>query len=235
LEFTFHGWRNGVMVMKHKDGTLYSCLTGIAFAGPKKGSRLETVPTLVSDWGFWLKRYPGGVAYEMFDKYKPVELPDKINEDSRKSRPAKSDKRLAAETFVLGVSHGKNTRAYPVEALAKIGLIQEEVDGKKWVVLWQDSTRTAAAYLPMASPVKKEDGKPRTVTLTLDRKGGEAPFVDKETKSRWDIAGRAVEGKLKGWTLTWLDGTLVRWRAWSAEWPDTTIYGKRTDSSSERR
>src|SRR5262249_41099110 len=29
--FRFHGWRNGVMVMKHKDGTLYSCLSGLAF------------------------------------------------------------------------------------------------------------------------------------------------------------------------------------------------------------
>src|ERR1700676_5229180 len=71
-DFRFHGWRNGVMVMKHKDGTLYSCLTGLAFAGPKKGTRLQPVPTLVSDWGFWLKRYPDTVAYKMFDKYKPV-------------------------------------------------------------------------------------------------------------------------------------------------------------------
>src|SRR5216683_4423548 len=64
LDFTFHGWRNGVMVMKEKDGTLYSCLTGMAFAGPKKGTRLKPVPTLVSDWGYWLERYPGGVAYQ---------------------------------------------------------------------------------------------------------------------------------------------------------------------------
>src|SRR6266566_5999286 len=33
-DFRFHGWRNGVMVMKHKDGTLYSCLSGVAFDGP---------------------------------------------------------------------------------------------------------------------------------------------------------------------------------------------------------
>src|SRR6516225_981972 len=44
LDFSFYGWRNGVMVMKHKDGTLYSCLSGIAFAGPNKGKRLEPVP-----------------------------------------------------------------------------------------------------------------------------------------------------------------------------------------------
>src|SRR6267378_553425 len=57
--FRFHGWRNGVMVMKDtKDGTLYSCLTGLAFDGPKKGKRLTPVPTLVSEWGNWLQRYP---------------------------------------------------------------------------------------------------------------------------------------------------------------------------------
>src|SRR5215472_16544666 len=28
--FRFHGWRNGVMVMKHTDGTLYSALSGVA-------------------------------------------------------------------------------------------------------------------------------------------------------------------------------------------------------------
>src|SRR5207245_3747725 len=48
--FTFFGWRKGVMVMKAKDGTLYSCLTGIAFEGPHTGKRLEPRPTLVSDW-----------------------------------------------------------------------------------------------------------------------------------------------------------------------------------------
>jgi hypothetical protein len=52
--FRFHGWRNGVMVMKSKDGTLCSRLTGIAFDGPRKGNRLQPDPTLLSDWGFWL-------------------------------------------------------------------------------------------------------------------------------------------------------------------------------------
>ena len=56
-------------------------------------------------------------------------------------------------------------------------------------------------------------------------KAGPAPFVDRETGSRWDIAGRAVEGGLKGWTLTWLDGTQVRWFAWAAEHPETSVYG----------
>ena len=246
-DFSFYGWRNGVMVMKHKDGTLYSCLTGLAVDGPKKGTRLEPVPTLVSDWGFWLKRYPGGVAYKMFEKYQPVELPRAPREESRKSR-APVDKRLAEETLVLGVVHGKNARAYPQELLAKQGFIADELDGEPVVVLWEPATRAAAAYRPVASQPRKFKGPrpdkagvsppdagtplppgspalpPRQLTLQYDAKSAAAPFSDKETGSRWDIAGRAVEGESKGWTLRWLDGTQVKWFAWAAEYPETSIY-----------
>jgi hypothetical protein len=122
--FRFHGWRKGVMVMKSQDGTLYSGLTGIAFAGPKKGTRLQPEPTLVSDWGFWQKRYPQAVAFTMYDKYKPVDLPTEVNEDSRKSRTS-PDKRLPADTVVLGVWDGKHARAYPLDALEKAGVVHE--------------------------------------------------------------------------------------------------------------
>ena len=225
-DFTFHGWRNGVMVMRHKDGTLYSCLTGVAFAGPKKGARLVPAPTLLSDWGFWLKRYPGAVAYRMFDQYKPVELPGQVNADSLRTRPARTDGRLPAEAFVLGVSHGKHARAYPLETLAKARILHDKVGGQAWVILWYGPTRTAAAYLPVASAAKKDGGAVSSPYPHLGPQGGRAPFVDQETGSRWDVAGRAVEGKLKGWTLTWIDGTQVKWFAWSAEHPETSVYVK---------
>lgn len=227
-DFTFHGWRNGVMVMKEKDGTLYSCLTGVAFAGPKKGARLQAVPTLVTNWGHWLDRYPGGVAYHMFEEFKPLELPKELTAGSKKSRP-EGDSRLAADKQVLGVAAGKEARAYPLDRVEKAEIVKDKVDGKECVVLWYGPTKTAAAYEPVASPPKKDDGKPRTLTLQVDRKVPAAPFVDKETGSRWDIAGRAVEGELKGWTLNWLDGTQVKWFAWAAEFPDTTIYGGKAD------
>src|SRR5689334_6749099 len=111
LDFRFHGWRNGVMVMKHKDGTLYSCLSGVAFDGPRQGDRLTPFPTLVTDWGAWLKQYPGTVAYHMFDKYTPTELPDRPNEDSLKSR-GPADPRLPAEEPVLGVWDGHTAYAW---------------------------------------------------------------------------------------------------------------------------
>ena len=248
-DFSFHGWRNGVMVMKHKDGTLYSCLTGIAFDGPKKGTRLEPVPTLVSGWGFWLKHYPGGVAYNMFEKYQPIELPKEINEDSRKSR-GPTDERLPADELVLGVWTGKVAKAYPLARLAKDGGVVEEVDGEPIVVLWEPDTKTATAFKPVAHQPRKfkgpqpdktgvsqlDPGIPlpigtpilptRKLTLQPADKSAGAPFMDRETGSHWDIAGRAVEGELKGWTLTWLESTQIKWFAWAAEYPETTIYAK---------
>jgi hypothetical protein len=246
--FRFHGWRNGAMVMKHKDGTLYSALSGVAFDGPRKGTRLTPIPTVVSDWSFWLRHYPHAVAYHMFDKYKAVELPAGPNQDAKASR-GPVDRRLPAEEPVLGVWTGKTARAYPLTALAKTGLITDEIDGQKCIVLWQPQTRTASAYLPEASPPRKyaaprpnadgespadpaPDGPKKTVTLRRDDKVPAAPFVDRETGSRWDVAGRAVEGKLKGYTLTWLDSVQVKWFAWAAEYPRTTIH-KAVDSAKE--
>jgi hypothetical protein len=225
LDFTFHGWRNGVMVLKHKDGTLYSALSGVAFAGPKKGARLPPVPTLVTDWGDWLKRYPDTVAYHMFEKYKPVDLPPGGSAGSARSR-GPVDKRLPPEQMVFGLAHGKQARAYRIEDVAKAGVLHDRVDGQSCVVLWYAPTRTAAAYLPWATPPGKRGAASRAVTLVADAKSPRAPFRDKETGSRWDVAGRCVEGDLKGWVLTWLDGLPVKWYAWSAEYPHTTVHGK---------
>ena len=159
----------------------------------------------------------------MFEKYQPVESPATPNADARKSR-GPADDRLPDDAPVLGVSAGKGSRAYPLEAVAKTGLIREAVDGQERVVLWYGPTKTAAAYRPVASPPKKDAGTPMTVTLAATGTRADAAFTDKETGSRWDIAGRAVAGDLKGWTLEWLDGTQVKWFAWAAEYPDTTIY-----------
>ncbi len=92
LDYRFHGWRNGVMVMRHKDGTLFDCLTGVAFDGPRKGERLTPIPTIESDWGPWLKANPGTVAYAMVSKFQPQSVPEvvaaRVAEDAARAGPA---------------------------------------------------------------------------------------------------------------------------------------------------
>jgi hypothetical protein len=219
--FRFHGWHNGVMVMKsQKDGSLYSCLSGVAFEGPAKGNRLQPRSTLVSDWGFWQKRYPHAVAYMMYDKYKPVELPSIINEDSRRSRPH-PDERLPADTPVLGVWDGQHARAYPLDLLEKAGVVHDMADGQPRLLLWYAPTRTAVAYRqPWGTSGLSGDAG---WIFHLENKLSEAPFVDQRLGVHWDITGRSAEG---GPRLVWLDCVQVKWFAWAAEYPDTSIYGK---------
>ena len=182
-EFRFHGWRNGIMVMKHKDGTLYSCLSGAAIAGPKDGTRLTSIPTMVSDWGFMLEHYPQAVAYHMFDKYQPLDLPTSANADSLASR-GKPDARLKAETQVLGVWTGKTASAYPIDTLAQAGIS----DGR-------DRSRTAGRSLGTADAdgggISADRFAAPQVQGALARRHGRLAAGCRRADSRWR-PGRAA-------------------------------------------
>src|SRR6478735_2447025 len=144
LDYRFHGWRNGVLVMRHKDGTLFDCLTGVAFEGPRKGEQLTPLPTLESDWGPWLKSNPGTVAYEMVAKFQPQSLPRSVLPESRATRP-KPDPRLDADERVFGLAQGDESRAWPLRSFGeRPGLRKASVGGREALILWDGRTRTAA-------------------------------------------------------------------------------------------
>ena len=218
LDFTFHGWRNGVITIRHKDGTLFSSLSGEAFAGPRKGTKLKPLPILETDWGYWLKAYPGTVAYNMFPKYTAHDLPAALNADSVSTRPAE-DHRLANDEPVIGIAIGNQAKAYPLSLLATNHVIRDRIGEQDLVVLWYAPTKTAAIYAP-----HMDNGDlPARLKLERNAQIPAAPFMDKETFSHWTIEGRAVEGPLKGKTLAWLPGVQCKWFAWAAEYPHTTI------------
>jgi hypothetical protein len=232
LDFEFYGWRNGIMVMRHKDGTLYSCLSGHAFDGPRKGHQLKPVPTLETEWGYWLNAYPGAVAYHMFEKYQPIELPRTENNDSTSTR-LPPDPRLPALAPVMGIARGGRAKAYPIAAFQqkRAAIVMDSIGEAQIVALWYGPTRTAAIY----SPEVDDSDPPQRVTLTVDDAAPTAPFLDRETGSHWDIAGRAVDGPLQGKTLRWLPGVVCRWFAWAAEYPETQVYAAADASAASPR
>jgi hypothetical protein len=211
LDFEFYGWRNGVMVMRHKNGTLYSTLTGLAFDGPDLGKQLKVIPTLASDWGPWNKLYPDTVAYKMYDKYQPVELPTKPDSDSLKSR-VKPDPRLDPETPVLGVQVNGKTKAYPLTVLEKAGVFNDTLGGEEIVLFWFAPTKTAAAF--------KNTGN---APFLFDPEHSAAPFTRKnKTRVYHDLTGRP-EGSKELDGLPWVDSVQVKWFAWAAEHPGTEV------------
>ncbi|MBX9656033.1 DUF3179 domain-containing protein [bacterium] len=169
LDFRFHGYHHGVMVIRHKDGTLYSALSGRGLTGPNKDKRLHTVPTLATNWGDWTHRYPDTVAYDMFPKYQPKELPTLSVESSLNSR-IKSKEPLKDEDWVLGLEHAGRARAYPLYVNNTESHVWTDRIGDEDVnILWFGPTATAVAY------VSAIEGVSDTVQLVIDQAVPQAP------------------------------------------------------------
>jgi hypothetical protein len=216
--YEFYGWRAGVMVVKGKDRTLWSALTGIAFEGPQKGHRLERIPSLMTDWGYWLMLHPESTAYNLFDgkKYSLAELPAQLTAEAKETM-GKVDSRLGSLANVLGVEIGGLTKAFPLDGAGERACFADDPGGVPIAVFWYQPTHSAVAF-----SAKLGD---RKLTFYADDVSPEtAPFEDKETGTRWTLAGRAVDGPLKGQELTWVSSVQCRWYAWAAEYPKTELY-----------
>jgi hypothetical protein len=157
----------------------------------------------------------------MVSKFQPRPMPEAATPESRATRPA-PDARLDAEERVFGLALGDSAAAWPLTSFgAGAEALEIRVGSRPAVILWDGRTRTAAAYTP-----EVEGGSAEPVKLAVDAGDPDAPWIDRRTGSRWSIAGRAVSGPLKGRTLRWLPGVMVKWYAWSAEYPGTALDGK---------
>jgi hypothetical protein len=173
----------------------------------------------------------------MFEKYQPTELPKQDTADSVSTR-GKADGRLPADAEVIGVTVGNVAKAYPVTMFAKSGFQShfDELDGHKIAVFWHAGMRTGAVFANRLDDARSDD--PFFALMIAVSKDGElqnpsAPVFDVTTGSHFDITGRAVDGKLKGRTLTWLPSVQCRWFAWSAEYPETALHSAKSNEDDE--
>ena len=216
--YHFHGWRNEVMVVKGEDGTLWSALTGKAIEGPLKGKQLTRIPSMVTNWNYWLMLHPESTTYDLFDGQKYASTPLPKQEDASESRK-RTDDRLNVNQEVVGVESATSQRAYPLPTAEARACILDEIDGEAIAVFWYGSTKTAVAFN------RQVNG--RALTFYADDISPEsAPFKDRETGTRWTIAGRGIDGPLRGHELTWAKSIQCRWYAWASEYPKTTIFEK---------
>lgn len=216
--YEFHGWRRGVMVARGRDGTLWSALSGRALEGPQQGKQLVRIPSLVTDWSYWLMLHPESTAYDLFDgkRYPSAPLPTGLTPEAKQTM-GKVDGRLAAMAPVLGVAHEGQARAFPLAEGSERACFTATVGGQKVAVFWYGPTRTAVAFSARLDN--------RELTFYADSVAPEtAPMMDRDTGTRWTLAGRGVDGPLRGRELTWVNSVQCRWYAWAADYPETEIH-----------
>ena len=147
-----------------------------------------------------------------------VDLPTELSDEARKSMGKVND-RLPFDSTILGIESEKDLLAVSLAGLGERACFLDQIDGRDVAVFWYGPTKTAIAFY------SNQDGQ--KLTLYADKISPEtAPFKDRETGSRWTLAGRAVDGPLRGKELEWAPSVQCRWYAWSHDYPQTRIHEK---------
>lgn len=195
---------------------------GRAIIGELSGTDLEVLPSTTTTWEEWTELHPDtqvlsldqgfGRAYpSVVDSISNLgagadagQTPFPIDPDTL------ADGRLPPSTNVVGVEVDGDVRAFPVTGQPEAA--HETIGGEQVVVLL--SPEGGAAFSPSV------DGQELTFEVASDNRG----WIDDETGTRWDSAGRAVDGSLEGTQLEQLPSRSTFWFAYLSGFPDVTVW-----------
>ena len=193
-----------------------------AISGPLEGTRLHLYPFLLTSWQEWRRLHPDTLVLKPLPGYA-----DRIAEKNKMIREGLSgegaapndvtyhDDRLKPKTMVLGVDVEGASKAFPLDALRLVRVVNDVIGGKPVLVVHQPSSDTTTAF------VARANGK----ALNFEAANAEASaLVDRETGSHWNAYGACVSGRLKGSTLEAIVLEPEYWFAWSEFHRDTGIY-----------
>jgi hypothetical protein len=193
-----------------------------AISGPLKGAHLQLYPFLLTSWQEWRRLHPDTLVLKPLPGYA-----DRIAEKNKMIREGLSgegaapkdvtyhDDRLKPKTMVLGLDVDGASKAFPLEALRQVRVVNDLLGGKPVLIVHQPTSDTTTAF------IARSGGK----TLTFEAADAEASaVVDRQTRSRWNAYGACVSGPLKGSTLEPLVLEPEYWFAWSEFHRDTALY-----------
>ena len=217
---------NLIMYDRTVDDSLWPQMAGAAACGPSEDRVLVRRPAVEMTWSAWKELFPGSqviaidgvrtLTYSVNPYGNFYENPD--NPDFIGFPIPRDDLRRAPKERVLGLParDGQPPVAFPFHAMGDQGDLWTagfEYAGEPAVVFWDAGGFGAAALRPVAGG--------QALTFTID---GEI-FVDNETGSHWNVAGRATDGPLEGEQLEIIAEAYVAfWLPWAAFHPGTNLF-----------
>jgi hypothetical protein len=193
-----------------------------AISGPLQGTHLALYPFLLTSWDEWRRLHPDTLVLKPKPGYA-----DRIAAKNAQIKQGLSgignapddvtyhDDRLKPKTMVFGLNVDGAARAYPLETLRNVRVVNDMLGGAPVVIVHQPKSDTTTAFVARA-------GK-RPVTFEASN-GESTELVDRETRSRWNPYGECVAGPLKGTKLEMLVLEPEYWFAWSEFHRETSIY-----------
>ncbi len=213
--------------------TWWQQATGEAIVGELTGTKLEFVPQTTLAWKTARETYPnlevlsrntGHVRDYGHNPY--VGYDDRNNSPILRFFRGDTDPRLPAMQRMVAIDAAEGW-AVSIETLRSERVVNAEIGRTPVVVFWQGGAASALDRSDISQ------GRDVGQTATFDRRlsdrtltfrGAEGGFQDRETGSRWDLAGRAVEGPLRGQRLRAVPHGNHFWFAWIVFRPDTELW-----------
>lgn len=131
--------------------------------------------------------------------------------------PAPDAHHMRDEDIVLGVVERGEARAYPWWILLMRHVANDVVGGRPTAVVLCNQCSSGMAFDPVV------DGRRLTFEVR-DIWNGTAAMRDRETGSLWaPFLGLAIDGEMKGRTISLLPLWQMEWRAWRELHPDTKV------------
>jgi hypothetical protein len=223
-------YRSALVMFDRRTQSLWPQPLGTAVLGPQLGAELTVLASSLLPWQQVRDAHPDvRVVLESEDELDETDNPYDGYDVS--GNPflfdGETDDRLAPFVRVVGVTFGGTSRAWSYDLLRRDRTVDAKVGDQPLVVLWAPGSSSpletgdvrqgrdvgsSGVYDP------RLDG--RTLAFTA---AGPTEFRDRETGSRWTLAGQATDGPLKGRSLTPLPHQDAFWFAWAAFQPDTEL------------
>jgi Protein of unknown function (DUF3179) len=225
--------RSDLVMWDRQTESWWQQLSAEAVVGELTGTRLRVLPSQTLSWADFKRIHPRGDVLSR-DTGVPRDYGSNpyAGYDQPDSEPflfdGETDDRLPPKERVVAIFAEDETVVVPFSRLEREPVVETEAGGRPVVVFYKrgvisaldapviDGSRdvgTAAAFDPRAGGRR----------LSFERR--DRGFVDRETGSRWDIAGRAVAGELAGERLEPVRHDQQFWFALAAFVPDARIEG----------
>ena len=227
-------------MLRHSDMVMYDReteswwqqISGEAIAGDLTGKTLRQFPSQIVSFGQFSKAFPRGKVLSRETGHRrdygnnPYRGYDDITKMPFLYR-AKPDERLKPMEKVVTVELNAFTKAYPHAITEKRRVIHDRLGETRIVIFHADGAASAldeqqisesknvgstGVFLPVIGDIE--------LTFVYDRD----EFVDDQTRSRWNVFGHAVAGKLKGRQLQQISHGDYFAFAWLAFRPKTEIF-----------
>jgi hypothetical protein len=212
-------WRDNLVMYDRQTDSWWAQAEGRAIRGPKRGTRLEQIPSDMMTWKQWRALHPrtrvlsAGENRGGRDVYASYHGSKALGVTGR----TRSGGLLDPKRLVVGFRINRGAFAVPLDVITTKRVLQVSGAGRPVLLVALPDRSSARVFLAgndTFDPAGERDGR-----LLLR---------DKATGSTWDgFEGRAISGPRENDRLEVVTAHVSYWFSWFSFFPDTTVLGTR--------